>query len=193
MTEVTRVPLQPIAKGSLTKLWLGVIIAIALAIGLAWMTTQPKGLSVETLVEGSGPNPTLTDVVFVNYKGMLADGTVFDESQQVPLPIEGIFPEGTPLPLDRMIPGFGEGAVQMQKGGSYVLSIPSDKGYGPQGQSNPQTGEVVIPPDADLVFEVELIDFMSQPDFERRLQTLQQAMQMRQNGEGGPPAGAPPQ
>ena len=191
MTEVTRVPLQPIAKGSLTKLWLGVIVAILIGAGLAW-TSMPKGLTVDVLQEGTGPNPSPEDVVFVNYKGSLAaTGEVFDESQPVPLPIEGIFPEGTPLPLSRMIPGFGEAAVQMQKGGKYVFNIPADKGYGENGQSDPQTGQVVIPPNADLVFEVELIEFMSEDDFQRRLQTLQQAMQLQQGGEGAPQG--PPQ
>lgn len=191
MTEVTRVPLQPIAKGSLTKLWLGVIVAILIGAGLAW-TSMPKGLTVDVVQEGSGPNPGPEDVVFVNYKGSLAEtGEVFDESQQVPLPIEGIFPEGTPLPLTRMIPGFGEAAVQMKKGGKYVFNIPADKGYGENGQSDPQTGQVVIPPNADLVFEIELIDFMSEDDFQRRLQTLQQAMQLQQGGEGAPQG--PPQ
>jgi FKBP-type peptidyl-prolyl cis-trans isomerase FkpA len=159
---------------------------------LAWFT-QPKGLDVEVVTEGSGPNPGPSDVVFVNYKGSLAaDGTVFDESQSLPLPIEGIFPQGTPLPLDRMIPGFGEGAQQMQKGGKYILNIPSDKGYGPSGQADPQ-GNQVIPPNADLVFEIELIDFMSQADFEGKLQQMQAAMAEQGMGPGGPGGGPPPQ
>jgi hypothetical protein len=56
MTEVTRVPIQPIAKGSLTKLWLGVVVAILIGAGLAW-AAMPKGLSVDTLVAGTGDNP----------------------------------------------------------------------------------------------------------------------------------------
>jgi FKBP-type peptidyl-prolyl cis-trans isomerase FkpA len=192
MTEVTRVPLQPIAKGSLTKLWLGVLAAIVIAIGFAW-SSMPKGLSVDVITQGSGPTPGPTDVIFVNYKGSLADtGEVFDESQSMPLPVPGIFPEGTPLPLDRMIPGFGEGAQQMQKGGEYVLNIPSDKGYGPSGQADPQ-GNQVIPPNADLKFEIELIDFMSQEDFDRRLQQLQAAMAEQGIGPGGPGGPPPPQ
>ena len=190
MTEVTRVPLQPIAKGSLTKLWLGVVAAVLAAAALIGMTL-PEGpltdVEVEVVTPGAGPNPGPTDVIFVNYKGkLLADGTVFDESQPVELPVPGIFPQGTPLPLDRMIPGFGEGATQMQKGGSYVLKIPSDKGYGPNGQADPE-GNEVIPGGADLAFEVDLIDFMSQEDFEQRLQALQAAMQAQQGGAGGPP------
>lgn len=189
MTEITRVPLQPIAKGSLTKLWLGVLVAILIGAGLAWASV-PKGLEVDTITVGSGPSPSATDVVFVRYTGKLADGTVFDQSQDVPLPIEGIFPEGTPLPLDRMIPGFRDGAQQMQRGGSYVMNIPSDQGYGEEGQSD-QAGNEVIPPNSDLVFEVELVDFMSQQDFEQRLQTLQQALQAQQGGLPMAPGAAP--
>jgi FKBP-type peptidyl-prolyl cis-trans isomerase FkpA len=115
MTEVTRVPIQPIAKGSLTKLWIGIAIGILIGIGLA-LLARPAGsaldtmlagdVEVETLTPGTGPNPSADDVVFVKYKGTRAeDGEVFDESQDVPLPIEGIFPKGTPLPLGQMLPG----------------------------------------------------------------------------------------
>ena len=185
MTEVTRVPLQPIAKGSLTKLWIGVIVAILVGAGLAWAAV-PQGVKVETLVEGTGPTPDRTDVAFVRYVGKLPDGTVFDQSQEIPLPVEGIFPEGNPLPLDRMVPGFTEGATQMQKGGKYLLTIPASMGYGAEGRKD-QMGNDVIPPNSDLVFEVEMIEFMSAEDFEQRLQALQSAMQMQQNlgGPGG--------
>ena len=129
MTEITRVPIQPIAKGSLTLLWLGIAAAVALAAGLAW-AALPKGVDVDVVAEGSGPSPAKDDVIFVRYTGKLADGTVFDQSQDVQLPLQGLLPEGTPLPLSRMIPGFAEGAVQMKKGGKYTLFMPGEKGYG---------------------------------------------------------------
>jgi FKBP-type peptidyl-prolyl cis-trans isomerase FkpA len=179
MTEVTRVPLQPIAKGSLTKLWIGIAAAVLLALVLA-LIALPEGVEVDTLSEGSGPVPAATDVVFVRYTGTLEDGTVFDQSQDIPLPVQGIFPEGNPLPLDRMVPGFAEGALQMQKGGTYRITIPARYAYGVEGRTDPQ-GNVVIPPNEDLTFQVELVDFMSMEDFERRLAALQQALQM-----GGP-------
>ena len=192
MTEITRVPLQPIAKGSLAKLWIAVAALILLGAGLAWAAI-PGGVKVETLVEGSGPTPDTTDVAFVRYVGRLPDGTVFDESQEIPLPVEGIFPEGNPLPLDRMVPGFTEGAVQMQKGGKYRLTIPAKLGYGAEGRQD-QMGNDVIPPNSDLVFEVEMVEFMSAEDFQQRLATLQQALQMQQSmggAEGGATAPAP--
>lgn len=186
MTEVTRVPLHPIAKGSLTKLWLGVIIAALIGAGLAWAAV-PKGLHVETITAGTGPTPSGEDVVFVKYVGKLADnGEIFDESQPLPLPVEGIFPDGSPLPLDAMVPGFREGAMQMQKGGKYELFIPADKGYG----DSPPPG-APIPPNADLLFEVEMVDFMTRGDFDRRIAILQQAMQGGPGGLGAPPQQAP--
>lgn len=190
MTEITRVPLQPIAKGSLTKLWLGIIVAVLIGAGLAWAAV-PKGVTVDTLTSGTGPNPAKDDVIFVRYTGKLGDGTVFDQSQDVPLPLEGVFPKGSPLPLSRMIPGFAEGAVKMQKGGKYKLFIPAKKGYGVEGQKD-QQGTEVIPPNSDLTFDVELVDYMSETDFQRRLQVLQQAMQMQQGGAAGQGAPVPP-
>ena len=183
MTEITRVPLQPIAKGSLTKLWLGVAAAVALGAGLAWAAV-PAGVTVDTVQAGTGASPGEKDVLFVKYTGKLADGTVFDEWSPPPIPVEGFFPEGSPLFMGNVVPGFREAAMQMQKGGKYQIEIPASKAYGdspPQGSS--------VPPGADLTFDVELIEFMSEEDFQRRLQGLQQVMQMQQEREGGQPGG----
>lgn len=181
MTETTRVPLRPITKGSLTKLWLGVVLAVALAAGLAW-AAAPQGVAVETLTEGSGPNPGPSDVVFVKYTGKLADGTVFDQSKELPFPTGGLLPEGTPLQVSGVVPGFTEGLQRMQKGGKYRLSIPSEKAYG----HTPPPG-APIPPDADLVFDVELVDFMSEADAQRRFQVLQQMLEQQQQQQPARP------
>jgi FKBP-type peptidyl-prolyl cis-trans isomerase FkpA len=192
MTEVTRVPIQPVAKGSLTKLWIGVALAIAVGGGLAWAAI-PRGLDIDATVTGTGPMPKVGDVVFLKYKGKLAaDGTVFDESRDIPLPVEGIFPEGTPFPIEEgaTIPGFFEGLQQMQKGGKYTLFIPAAKAYG----AEPPQG-APIPPNADLEFEIEVVDIMTRQAFDRNLQILQQTMQA-QMGQGAPgaqpvPGGSP--
>lgn len=175
MTEVTRVPIQPIAKGSLTRLWLGIIVAILIAGGLAWAAV-PHGVSVKVIEAGEGANPAADDVVLVNYTGKLADGTVFDEGQATPLPLEG------------MIEGFREGAVKMQKGGKYLIEIPADKAYGDEEKVNPMTGEVAIPAGSDLVFEIELLDFMPFEQFQQQMQAMQQMMEAQQQGGAG---GAP--
>ena len=188
MAEITRVPLRPIAKGSLTLLWIGVAIALLVAAAAAW-AAMPKGLSIDTVRAGDGPSPTEDSVVFANYTGRLEDGTVFDESQPLPLPVEGIFPEGTPLPLSDMIPGFRDALLQTQAGGQYEIFIPADQAYGSE---VPPGGP--IPPDADLTFDVEVLSIMPREDFDQRVGMLQQIFmqqQMEAQGEGGA-AGAPP-
>lgn len=188
MTEITRVPLRPIAKGSLAKLWIGVIVAVALAVLLAW-SLSPKGVELTVVQPGTGPSPSDDDVIFVNYVGRLDDGTVFDESRPLPLPpqAQGIFPEGNPLPLGNMIPGFTEGAKKMQKGGKYELHIPADQGYG----AEPPAG-APIPPNADLTFDVELIDFMSREEFDRRVAMITALMQQQGAMPGMTPGDLPP-
>lgn len=187
MAEITRVPLQPIAKGSLTKLWAGVIIVLLAAAAIAWFV-MPRGVTVETLTAGTGPSPTETDVVFVHYVGKLSDGTVFDQSQDIPLPVPGILPEGFPMQLSQVVPGFKEALMKMQKGGKYIAYLPADKAYGDQ-QQGP------IPPNSDLTFEVELVDFMPEQEAQQRFmaiqQMMQQAQQQQQGAPGGVPGGAP--
>jgi FKBP-type peptidyl-prolyl cis-trans isomerase FkpA len=171
MTEITRVPLQPIAKGALGKLWLGVLAALLIAGGIAWASV-PVGVKVETLVAGKGVSPTRDDVVLINYKGMLDDGKVFDEGKQAPLPVDGV------------IPGFTQALEQMQVGGKYRVSIPAALGYGGE-----QAGE--IPPNSDLTFEIELLDFKSKAEIEQQQRIMQQLQQMQQQQGGAP--GAPGQ
>jgi len=189
MTEVTRVPILPIKKGSLPKLWLGVAAAVLAGAGLAWAAV-PQGVEVEEIVAGVGASPGPTDVIFARYVGKLSDGTVFDKSEDVQLPVQGIFPQGTPLPLSDMLPGFRDGALKMKPGGKYRLEIPADKAYG----ANPPQG-APIPPNSDLIFDIELVDFMSHEDFEGRLGVLRQMMQQAQGGQhqGGAPAPMPAQ
>jgi len=190
MAEVTRVPLKPISKGSLLMLFLGILLGVALSAGYAWWTT-PR-VSVSTVTAGSGERPKPTDVVFVRYTGKLDDGTVFDKSQDLQLPIKGVMPEGTPLPLENMLPGFRDALVKMQKGGKYVAKIPASMAYG----ANPPPGSP-IPPNSDLTFEIELVDFMPMAAAEERFNRLQQMMMQQQQaapgGEvgNGTPAPAP--
>ena len=180
MTEITRVPLQPVAKGSLARLWLGVAGAVALAAGIAWLA-MPPGVSVDTVTAGTGDSPQATDVVFVKYTGRLEDGTVFDQSQEAGWPIPGILPDGTALPLDQMVPGFRDALMQMQKGGSYTVEIPSDLAYG----ATPPPG-APIPPNADIRFDVELVDFMTREEAEARYQRMVGMLQQMQGAPGAP-------
>ena len=189
MAEVTRVPLQPVSRNSLIMLFLGIVIGALIAGGTAWWMARPGSVDVTETQAGTGGNPKETDVVFVKYVGKLENGTEFDRSQPTPWPVPGIMPEGTPMKLDGVVPGFKEAILQMQKGGKYTVTIPAEKAYG----ASPPPGSP-IPPNADLTFEIELVDFMPLADAEAKFQQLQAAMmqQQQQGGEGGTaPAPAP--
>jgi len=187
--SVTTVPIHPIKKGSLTKIWLGVLLIVIAALALAFTGTEnavingatneqflaanadedgvettASGLQYKVLKPGEGPSPTATDTALVKYEGRLRDGTVFDANEQ------------TPMPVGAVVPGFSEALQLMQKGGEYRIWIPSDLAYG---EASP--GEQV-PPNSLLIFDVTLIDFISQAQMEE----LRQQMQA-QGGPGGPP------
>lgn len=102
-----------------------------------------SGLKYVIVDEGTGRKPAATDAVTVHYTGMLTDGTVFDSSVT----------RGEPatFPLNRVIPGWTEGLQLMQEGGTAVFYLPSAIAYGEQGAPG------AIPPNADLIFEVQLI------------------------------------
>ncbi|MCB2050651.1 MAG: FKBP-type peptidyl-prolyl cis-trans isomerase [Novosphingobium sp.] len=170
MTEVTRVPILPIKKGSIPKLWLGVAVAALAGAGLA-VAAMPSAVQVSVTEAGTGASPTMEDVVLVSYVGKLDDGTVFEKS------------EHAALPLGSMIPGFAEGLMKMKKGGKYTMVIPGDKAYG----ANPPP-QSKIPANANLTFDIELVDFMSRADFESRMQAMQQMQQMMKD-QGGEAAG----
>ncbi|WP_428334442.1 FKBP-type peptidyl-prolyl cis-trans isomerase [Novosphingobium sp.] len=178
MTDITRVPLQPVASGALTKLWIGVALAVALGGAVAFESRQ-KGLSVETRQAGAGPMPAATDYVLVNYVGHLASGKEFTHGEHVPIAVSGV------------IPGFSKALQQMQKGGKYHVFIPARLAYGANEQRDQQTGEVSIPSNSDLTFDIDLVDFKSEQEVMRQRMMMQQLQQMQKGGAAGAGAGAP--
>jgi FKBP-type peptidyl-prolyl cis-trans isomerase len=103
--------------------------------------TTASGLRVETLSPGNGPRPRMGDAVLVTYEGRLTDGTMFDSSTS---PV--------PMTVGELVPGFNEGLTLMNKGGRYRLHIPAALAYGAEGAGG------VVPPNADLIFDVTLVD-----------------------------------
>lgn len=103
---------------------------------------SPSGLVFRSLSEGKGVKPRATDTVRVHYRGTLADGKVFDSSEG-----RG----AAEFPLDRVIPCWTEGLQKMRAGGKAVLTCPPAIAYGSRGAGG------VIPPNATLRFEVELL------------------------------------
>lgn len=109
------------------------------------MPVTESGLEYEDIREGAGPSPEHGQTAVVHYVGTLTDGKKFDSSRDRGQPFE--FPIG----LGRVIKGWDEGVATMKVGGLRKLTIPSDLGYGSRGAGG------AIPPNATLVFEVELL------------------------------------
>lgn len=170
MTEITRVPLQPIKKSSLAKLWIAIAVLVLAAAGLAWaaspdVTTVDGGTTVQTVTAGEGESPTEEDFVRVAYKGTLDDGTVFDENADAAFPVNGV------------VPGFSKALQVMAPGGTYRVKIPAAEGYGEQGGGP-------IPPNSDLTFEVELLEFRSRAEIEAMQQQMMMQQQLQQQMQG---------
>jgi FKBP-type peptidyl-prolyl cis-trans isomerase len=106
-----------------------------------------SGLQYMILEEGNGPRPSSGDTVLVHYEGSLTDGVIFDSSYQNGRPEE--------IPLDMVIPGWGEAIQLMNKGSKYRVYIPSHLAYGESGAGH------IIPPFSTLVFTIELFDIVT--------------------------------
>jgi len=196
--SVTAVPIPPVRRGIVGLLWLGIAAAIGFAVWLAVIGTAPlvaergtneqflaynrtragvtetaSGLQYQVLKAGEDEKrPTDTDVAAVTYIGRLRDGTVFDASQQpVPFQLSG-----------GAIPGFIEALKLMPKGSRYRFWIKPELGYGAQ---SPDPAK--IPPGSILVFDVQMVAFISGEQF-RAFQAQQQLQQQLQQG-APPPAG----
>jgi len=104
-----------------------------------------SGLTYVDLVDGNGASPKKGSTVTVHYTGYLTDGKKFDSS------LDRNKPFSFTLGVGQVIKGWDEGVATMQVGGKRKLIIPAKLGYGERGAGG------VIPPHADLVFEVELL------------------------------------
>lgn len=108
--------------------------------------TLPSGLQFEDLEVGQGALAEPGKSLQVHYTGWLLDGTKFDSSRDRGQPFSLV------LGAHQVISGWEEGLEGMRVGGKRLLKIPADLGYGASGAGS------VIPPNADLIFEVELVD-----------------------------------
>ncbi|HYI40163.1 MAG TPA: FKBP-type peptidyl-prolyl cis-trans isomerase [Allosphingosinicella sp.] len=189
--SVTAVPLQPLKKGSVAKLWIALAVLVALAAAFAWWGTsvfQPAktatGVVIRTIVAGSGPKITDQDVIALQYKlhANSVDAPVLEDSRTSE---RGVFATTT----EGVYPGFGEGLKHMRPGGAYILTLPP-------GTHAPEP----LPPNApftgkdSLVFEIEILQVGvgEGPRF-MEMQRMQQMQQMQMQMQGGAPGGAPPE
>jgi cyclophilin family peptidyl-prolyl cis-trans isomerase len=104
-----------------------------------------SGLKIYTIKKGEGKQPKKGDKVTIHYTGYLKDGTMFDSSVKRNRPFK------TEIGVGRVIQGWDEGVTQLKEGEKALLFIPSYMAYGERGAGG------VIPPNSDLIFEVELI------------------------------------
>jgi peptidylprolyl isomerase len=114
-------------------------------------TTTESGLQYYVLEEGEGVSPEEGQLVEVHYTGWLTDGTKFDSSLDQGQPFRFLLEEG------QLIPGWNEGIEAMKVGGKRQLVIPPELAYGEEGTGG------IIPPNATLIFEVELLDVQPGP------------------------------
>lgn len=140
-----------------------------------------SGLQYVEVVAGSGASPKEGDIVELHFVGTLDDGTVFGDSYSQGVPLQVV------LGQDQLLPGWEEGIMLMQEGGQASLIIPPDLAFGEAGAGS------VIPPNATLNIDVELVSVTSAPepaavaeaDYVETESGLRYADLVE--GEGGPP------
>lgn len=130
----------------------------------ATSTKTPTGLQYKIVKKGTGKKPEIGETIYIHYAGYLENGELFDTSIETVAKQFGKYDEQRakqmgyqPLPFqsgkkDGIIPGFIEGIEKLSIGDKAVIFIPSNLGYGEQGTRN------VIPPNANLIFEIELVE-----------------------------------
>jgi FKBP-type peptidyl-prolyl cis-trans isomerase FkpA len=198
--SVTAVPLQPVKRSYKLWLWLGVIVAVLAAFGMAWMGTRAaaaargsadqflawnkgrigihttaSGLQYQLVKAGSGPNAVDGDGASVTVFGTKRDGSVFQPSAPLQVPVG----QGT-------IKGFSEALKLMNKGSKYRFWLPPELGYNEAGPQHPLYGQV-------LIFDIEMNELI--PAEQLRQMMMQQMMMQQQQGgaPGGPGGPAGPQ
>ena len=120
--------------------------------------TYPDGLKIIDLKVGTGAGAKVGQNAEVQYTGWLTDCTLFDSSRSA-----GRTSFTFQIGQSQVIAGWDEGVPGMKVGGKRKLVIPSDLAYGANGQTDQTTGATIIPPNATLIFEIELVSVKPGP------------------------------
>jgi len=164
---------RPANAGRAVRLWLGFLVIIAAAIGLAWIgagSLRPEvsstGLEFRTVKAGTGEPIGPEDAALLDYAGSLDDGTVFDSSEA----------HGGPQPftMSAVFPGFAEAMGRMQEGGAYRFSMPKSLAFGDRPAPQGFTGD-------KLTFDVQVRKVV------RGGAAMMQMQQQQQQGGAPPP------
>ena len=179
MSAVTAVPIRPLAKGSVLKLWIGVLVLCLAGAGLAWWATGPlqrdvtkSGLQFRVVEAGTGEPMTRADLAAMNLRLRLGgeNGQLIQDTRRSGQPFVGS--------TDSVFPGLAEAMLMFRQGGRYQLWVPPHLAYGDQIPPGAPFG-----PNDTLFFEVEVLQI------ERGMAALQQLMGAQGGGPGGPGAG----
>ena len=178
--SVTQVPIHPIKRGSLTRLWLAIVAIVALAAVTAWMGAgQVRNVEVDTLAPGNGGPLTDADGLLMNYSGSVKGGAVFDSTQGQPVP----------MLVGQTIPGFRIALHQMHEGGHYKVFIPGRLAYGDHPPANSPIG-----PNEDLYFDIQVVKVVrNAAALAAQMEQQQRIQQMQAQGAGAPGRGLPPE
>lgn len=140
-------PLRP--QTAITALGFSLLAFCGHALAAATTETLPNGIKITHLQEGKGAQPGPNDTVKVHYKGTLDNGKEFDSSYKRNAPSE--------FPLNKVIVCWGQGLQKIKVGGKAKLVCPPDTAYGVKGAG------ALVPSNATLTFEVELLDVIKAP------------------------------
>lgn len=212
--SVTAVPLQAVKRGYKVWLWAGVIVAAALAAGLAWTGTREQvalhypqdqddrflawhkgqpgvkttasGVQYQVLKAGSGPLVQDGDGVILEIEGRFRDGTVFQPKG----PDQWLVTPAVKDRTDRIV-GYAEAVHLMNKGSKIRVWIPASEGYGAT-PPNPRMRK-----NAMLIFDIQMLEHITAAEIRQmQMEQMRQQMQMQQQQQqggapGGPEGGAP--
>ncbi len=175
--SVTAVPIRPLEKGSVVKLWLGLFVLAALAAAAAWWTTgklyfekTESGVEYQVVTAGEGASPGAADIASINYTVRGADGRVL-QTNRGQEPVE--------QPIGQLPPFLAEPLQLMNKGATWRLRVTPEMAGAAPGM---ETGQ-------KLLFEVTLVDFRTMSAEEQRQMEMMRMMQQMQM-QGTPPPGA---
>ena len=164
-------------RGRAAALWIGFLIIIAAAVGLAWLgagslrpTVTASGLQFRTLKAGKGDPITRADAAMMDYVLTSDDGTVLDSSES--------HGGAQPFSMEQVFPGFAEAMSRMQEGGEYRFTMPQRLAFG----SSPPPPN--FPKNSDLTFEVRVEKVVRGGAALLQQQLMEQMQQQQQQNSG---------